>query len=152
MPPLESQGGARFAPSWPWKLGKNMYIFIENCSFSPPWIPNLPPLEKILATCLGMPKGRRGGTSQKYQNIPLSFHYFIDFRPHWNYFLDFSHICFWLQLNVMKLSMYVVATSLGSGGKIQNVIWPKVWMLVFILGQNKLKKNRPNPTAMIFAA
>ena len=36
------------------------------------------------------------------------------------------------------------------GGQIQNAIWPKIWMLLFILGQNKSKqakkKFRPDPT------
>ena len=30
------------------------------------------------------------------------------------------------------------------GGKIQNAIWPKIWMLIFILGQNKSKQAKKN--------
>ena len=44
--------------------------------------------------------------------------------------------------------LYAVAQL--TGGKIQNAIWPKIWMLIFILGQNKSKqakkKFRPDPT------
>ena len=44
--------------------------------------------------------------------------------------------------------LYVVAPL--SGGKIQNAIWPKIWMSIFILGQNKSKQakkisTRPDP-------
>ena len=38
--------------------------------------------------------------------------------------------------------LYAVAPL--TGGKIQNAIWPKIWMLIFILGQNKLKQAKKN--------
>ena len=38
--------------------------------------------------------------------------------------------------------LYAVAPL--TGGKIQNAIWPKIWMLIFILGQNKSKQAKKN--------
>ena len=38
--------------------------------------------------------------------------------------------------------LYAVAQL--TGGKIQNAIWPKIWMLIFILGQNKSKQAKKN--------
>ena len=40
--------------------------------------------------------------------------------------------------------LYAVAPL--TGGKIQNAIWPKIWMLIFILGQNKLKQAKKKST------